>query len=132
MKTAFLLAALLLLSIPAHAQSTFLELGLFWGSFSGAQVTNATTTISDSKGAIIATALGAWPHVALPLAFDIYTVHVTAPATSSHPGLNYTAVLPLASAVPGTTFKVTSYAARFAFSSDGKTGTFSMSGAGSF
>lgn len=116
-------AALLLAALPVRAQSTFLELGLYWGSFSGAQVTNATTTLTNSKGTVIATATGAWPHISLPVAFDVYTIHVTAPAANGHPALDYTLTLPIATSVPGTTFKISSYTAKIAFNSDGKTGT---------
>jgi len=50
MRRLVLAGLMLLAALPVRAQSTFLELGLYWGSFSGAQVTNATTTLANSKG----------------------------------------------------------------------------------
>jgi len=127
MRKLIMLAALLLTALPVRAQSTKLQLGLYWGSFSGAQVTNATTTLANSKGVALATMEGAWPTVTQPLAFDLYTIHVVAPAANGHPALDYTVILPIASAVPGTTFKITGYTARIAFNADGKTGTLQAS-----
>ena len=132
LRFAQILLLFLLAALPAQAQSTKLQIGLYWGSFTGSQVTNATTVLSNSKGEVIATAPGAWPTISANLPLDMYTVHVTAPAANGHPALDYTVVLPLASAIPSTTFKVTSSSARFAFNADGKTGSFQIGGGGTF
>ena len=99
------------------APSTFLELGLYWGTLSGPQITNATTTLEDSHGNIIAKMTGAWPHTTLALPFDVYTVRITAPVANGHPALSYQATFPFASSF-GTSLTVKNWTVRIAFSLD--------------
>lgn len=128
MKKAFLVLALSLLSlaVPAHGQATFLELGLHWGTFSGLPVSNATTTLSDSKGNVIATRVNnAFPVITVPVSFDIYTVTVKAPAINGNPAVNWLFTLPMATTFPIISGDVTikSYVAAVAIDSTGQHGT---------
>src|SRR5712664_109962 len=113
----------LLLASPCFAQSTKLQLGLYWSS--GAQIANATTTITNSKGTVIAKATGSWPTVSANLPADLYTVTVTAPATSDKPAVNWSVTLPLASSVAG--FAITSQSVRITLDATGQHGTLQAS-----
>ena len=121
MKRLILCAALL--AAPVFAQSTKLQLGLYWST--GAQITNATTTITNSKGTVIAKATGSWPTVSLNLAPDLYTITVTAPATSDKPAVNWSVTLPMASSVAG--FAITNQSVKITLDSTGQHGTLQAS-----
>lgn len=133
MRKMLTLAALLLCATSAiPQQATFLELGLYWGNFSGPQVTNATTTLYDSHGNALATVKGAWPHVTLPLAIDTYKIIVSADPANGHPRLGNMVVIPLATKVPMTTYVIQTLTVKMAFNADGLTGTFDVRTGGTF
>jgi len=120
MRKLILISLLLVLAQSTNSQTTpttFLELGLYWGTLSGPQITNATTTLEDSHGNIIAKMTGAWPHTTLALPFDVYTVRITAPVANGHPALSYQATFPFASSF-GTSLIVRNWTVRIAFSLD--------------
>lgn len=134
--TAIILMLLFIVAIiivVAHAQTnTSLMLQLSWPS--SQPVSNAVTTLTNSKGIVVATANGATPHISIPLGVDIYTITVKAANLNGHPLLNYGFNLPMATTIPagGTTFNVTSYIAKVNFDSAGTHGSITASIAASF
>jgi hypothetical protein len=120
-------AVILRAAIPIPPATTFLELGLHWPvagvpSYTGPGVTNAVTTITDSHGTLLGVSTNnPFPHINLPVALDVYTIHVTAAATNANPALDWTFTLPMATNVPGFT-AITSYVATVAFDPTGNHG----------
>lgn len=108
-----------------HAQTTTkLQVGLYWSS--GAQITNAMTTIVNSKGvALVAPKSGSWPTVSLNIPADFYTITVTASAADGHPAIVYGVTVPMASTIAG--FTVTNYVAKITLDSTGQHGTLAAS-----
>lgn len=123
MKRLVILPLLLaLFAFPASPQSTFLELGLHWGTYSGPAVANVTTVMKNSHGTVVAKIVdNAFPHITIPVALDIYTITITAPASSTTPGLNWSFTMPMGTAVASMT--VNNYTAAIAIDSTGTHGT---------
>ncbi len=135
MKTKLLITMLLLfVALPLLAQSgTFLQLDLRWGA-GGPPVANATTTLLNSKGVVIATMAGASPRITLPLGLDVYTIKVQAPNANGHPLLNWSVDLPMATTIADSQLHLTvnSYRASVAFDPTGLHGTITASIAAEF
>lgn len=111
-----------LFTVPAVSQSTFLELGLHWGNYSGPAVANVTTVMTNSHGTVVAKVVNnSFPHITIPVALDVYTIRVTAPATSTTPVLNWSFTMPMATTLASMT--VNNYTATIAIDSTGTHGT---------